>query len=150
MAGELQGVLASPPVAGSVTLRLDTGDQVTLSLSDDVVVSVFGLPAGLDALQVGANVKALYDDDLGAVVAIDAVIANQTFISGVVEAIVPKFRVGLVIPGAGEEGNLIVITPQGERVVLRDNGRNDCGKGRGRAQHRRSQAGRPGAPHQQL
>ena len=119
MAGELQGVLASPPVAGSVALRLDTGEQVTLSLSDDVVVSVFGLRAGLDALQVGANVKALYDDDLGAVVAIDAVIANQTFISGVVEAIVPKFRVGLVIPGASEEGNLIVITPQGERAVLK-------------------------------
>ena len=28
------------------------------------------------------------------------IIANQTFISGVVEAIVPKFRAGLVIPGA--------------------------------------------------
>ena len=119
MEGELQGVLASPAVAGSVTLRLDTGERVTLSLSDDVAVSVFGLPAGLDALQVGADVKALYDDELGVIVAIDAVIANQTFISGVVEAIVPKFRTGLVIPGADEEGNLIVVTPQGERVVLK-------------------------------
>ncbi len=119
MEGELQGVLASPPVAGSVTLKLDTGAVATLSLSDDVAVSVFGLPTGLDALQVGADVKALYDDDLGVVVAIDAVIANQTFISGVVEAIVPKFRAGLVIPGAEEEGNLIVVTPQGERVVLK-------------------------------
>ena len=119
MEGELQGVLASPAIAGSVTLRLDTGALVTLGVSEDVAVSVFGLPTGLDALQVGADVKALYDDDLGAIVAIDAVIANQTFISGVVEAIVPKFRAGLVIPGAEEEGNLIVITPQGERVVFK-------------------------------
>ena len=119
MEGELEGVLASPAVAGSVTLKLDTGALVTLGVSEDVAVSVFGLPTGLDALQVGADVKVLYDDDLGAIVAIDAVIANQTFISGVVEAVVPKFRAGLVIPGADEEGNLIVVTPQGERVVLK-------------------------------
>ena len=119
MEGELQGVLASPAVAGSVTLRLDTGALATYLVSEDAAVSVFGLSTGLDALQVGADVKALYDRELDAIVAIDAVIANQTFISGVVEAIVPKFRVGLVIPGAEEEGNLIVVTPEGERVVLK-------------------------------
>ena len=72
--------------------------------------------------------------------AIDAIIANQTFISGVVEAIVPKFRAGLVIPGASEEGNIIVATPEGERKVTEDNRRNNCGEGRCPPQHRRSQA----------
>ena len=66
MEGELQGSTGfSSQSPGSVTLRLDTGAVVTLGVSEDVAVSVFGLPTGLDALQVGADVKALYDDESG-------------------------------------------------------------------------------------
>ena len=119
LVGELQGTLASAPVAGSVTLRLDSRALVTLAVSDDVRVNIFGQPAGLEGLALGANVKALYDPDLASVVAIDVIDVNQTFVSGVVESIVPKFRAGLIIPGAGEEGNIIIITPQGDRAVLK-------------------------------
>ena len=63
--GELQGTIASPPIAGSVTLTLSTGEQVTLPVSENAAVTVFGLPSGLDALQLGADVKALYDERLG-------------------------------------------------------------------------------------
>ncbi|MCE2403808.1 MAG: hypothetical protein J4F43_01475 [Dehalococcoidia bacterium] len=117
---ELEGTVDARTGNGRLIVTLDTGRTVTLTATDATRVTVSESLAGLADLVAGDSIKVRYDP--GALVALSVDTFDERldrrFISGVVTAVVAKIRPGIVMPGVSDEGNLAVLTPSGETVVL--------------------------------
>ncbi len=117
---ELEGTVDAGTGNGRLVLTLDTGRTVTLTATDATRVTVSESPATLEDLVDGDSIKVRYDPGALVALSVDTFDERPTrgFISGVVTAVVAKIRPGIIMPGLSDEGNLAVLTPSGETVVL--------------------------------
>ena len=117
---ELEGTVDADTQPGRLVVTLDTGRTVTLTPNAITRVRVSEAAAQLTDLVAGDSIKIRYDPSTMEVLNVDTFDERlgRGFISGVVTAIVTKIRPGLVMPGYADDGNLAVLTPSGETVVL--------------------------------
>ena len=117
---ELEGTVSPDTQAPRLRLVLASGRTVTLTTTDDTRIRVSEDPAVLSDLAPGDSVKVRYDPETMEALSIDTFDERpgRAFISGVVSSIVTKIRPGLVMPGQTQDGNLAVLTPGGQTVVL--------------------------------
>ena len=117
--GELEGTLtdinpsALPPLA---TVRLATGREILLTITSQTRIQVREQPAKTQDLSVGVRVKVRHDPALD--IETFDVKTGQSFLSGVVNSFIPKFREGIRIPGSSQEGNISITSLSGEEITL--------------------------------
>ena len=118
---ELEGAVHADTGAGRLVVTLDTGRTVTLTATDATRVRVSESPAELTDLVAGDSIKARYNPSTLEALSVDTFDerASRGFTSGVVTAGIAKIGPGIVMPGHSQEGNLAVLTPSGETVVLK-------------------------------
>ena len=117
---ELEGAVDAGTGNGRLIVTLDTGRTATFTATDATRVTVSESPAGLTDLVAGDSIKVRYNPATLEALSVDTFDERpgRRFISGVVTAVVAKIRPGIVMPGHSDEGNLAVLTPSGETVVL--------------------------------
>ena len=117
--GEVEGVVAVTG-PGSLVVRTPSDHLIALSTSPDTRVRVGGQPAEASQLSRGAQVKVRFDPANMGALQIDTFESRsgQPFVSGVVRVFIPKIRPGIRIPGAQEEGNLLISDLEGQDLVL--------------------------------
>ncbi len=117
---ELEGTVEAGTRAGTLVISLDTGRTVTLTPTAITRVRISETSAELADLAAGDSIKVRYDPSTLEVLNVDTFDQRpgRMFISGVVTGVVTKIRPGILMPGRAEDGNLAVLTPSGETVVL--------------------------------
>ena len=117
--GELEGTVISVE-ASKITIRLATGRTTTLAVNPSTKVRVREQVAGVGDLVTAVPVKVRYEPATTEALEIDTFDdrPDQQFVSGVVKSFVPKKRFGLRIPGAQQDGNILILRPGAQPLVL--------------------------------
>ena len=117
--GELEGTVAAidGPV---VTVLLATGETVTLATTPETKIRVRQGPGELQDLVPLIRVKVRYEPATLEALDIDTfdVRPGRAFVAGAVKSIVRKIRPGIRMPGSSEDGNIAIISPDGEVITL--------------------------------
>ena len=117
---ELEGTVSTGSRPGSLIVILDTGRAVTLATTGATQVRVSDAPGTRADLVVGDAVKVRYNPATLEALRVDTFDRrpDRGYVSGAVTAFISKIRPGLVMPGHSDEGNIAVLTPSGQTVVL--------------------------------